>query len=385
MQYATRLAVCALMLLAPVGAQQTNTFLASLQVNGNAGPPWPINGVPLPVGVPSVGVISGGPGLPFVLFAAPSLLPSGISVLGGELLDVDIAAGGFVILDGVANPVAFNTGPTGSFITNYVVPGGTALGTSIALQCLVADPSNTPYGARLTAAALCTVTQGVTVTPLTPPTNGGVVFDFTPFGLTFPYYSNTYTQMFVNTDGNITFGSASGDFTPTPTEFRTGPPRIAPFWTNLALPSPGASIAVTVTQSPFAGPFPTVTVAWTGLPSGAAVHTFSAALTMTTGDVALFQGAFNVAPGATVLVGITPGGNLTPPGGTWPVQSNLSAFPLAPTQGLASGAFWEWFGLTGGTMPFYTAATSNPFDLTGVTNSFIALSAGTSLASFYAN
>lgn len=59
--------------------------------------------------------------------------------------------------------------------------------------------------------------------------------NFEEFNLGFPFtfYGVTYQSVFVNQNGNLTFNVGSSDFTPTPEEFRDGPPRIAPYWIDL--------------------------------------------------------------------------------------------------------------------------------------------------------
>ncbi len=371
-----------------VTAQQPNTFYASMQVNGVAGPPYPITSVSLPRGLAQNVVISSlAANAPFVLFGANGLTPSGWSVLGGQLLDVDINVGGFILLDGIVNPTVFNTGPTGSFNSTVVLPATTPIGTQAAFQALVADPTVPVYATRLTAASGVIVSQGLTVIPISTANNGGALFDFVPYGMTFPYYSNTWTRMFVNTDGNVTFGSASGDFTPTPTEFRTQQPRIAPFWTDLDQAFFGASITVTVDQSGLT-PFPTVTVDWIDMAEWAnagARHTFQLVMNMVTGDIQINHDPFNGAMVYDQLMGIAPGGNIIPAGG-WPAQQNLSSLSGTPYFGAVNEAFWEWFGLNNGTMPYYTAGINNPWDMTGTTTNFTAISAGVpNMAQYYGN
>ena len=65
-------------------------------------------------------------------------------------------------------------------------------------------------------------------------------------GFTFPYQGNNWTSVFVNSNGNLTFGAGSTDFSETVPEFLAGPPRIAPRWDDLdagdglIIASPGA-------------------------------------------------------------------------------------------------------------------------------------------------
>jgi len=368
------------------GAQQPNTFNASMVINGTAGPPYPITGVNLPRGLPQNVVISSSTlNAPFVLFGAPFMYANGgYSVLGGELLDVNIGVGGFILLDGIANPTVFNTGATGAFNSSVTLSSTATLGTQAAFQCLVADVA-APFGSRLTAASEVTVTQGLTVLTLSTPNNGGALVNLNSYGLSFPFYANLWTNMFVNTDGNVTFGSQSGDFTPTPSEFRTQQPRIAPMWTDLDQSYFGASITATIDQSGLFG-FPTVTVDWIQMAEWSntgARHTFQLVMNLVSGDITINHDPFNVAMIYDELMGIGPGQNLLPPSGMWAATQDLSTLPANPYLGAPNEAFWEWFGLVG--MTYYTQGYNNPWDMTGRTNNFLAVGVGASGGYYYAN
>ncbi|HSS52620.1 MAG TPA: hypothetical protein VLX28_27065 [Thermoanaerobaculia bacterium] len=52
-------------------------------------------------------------------------------------------------------------------------------------------------------------------------------------GFTFPYQGSNWTSLFVNSNGNLTFGVGDTDFSETVPEFLAGPPRIAPRWRDL--------------------------------------------------------------------------------------------------------------------------------------------------------
>ena len=80
-----------------------------------------------------------------------------------------------------------------------------------------------------------------------------------PLGFSFNFYGNTYTSVFINSDGNLTF--TGGDLSVTPRDlgrFLTGLPRIAPFFDDLN-PAEGGQ----VTFTPEGGRF---VVSWTEVP-----------------------------------------------------------------------------------------------------------------------
>ncbi|HWN08261.1 MAG TPA: PPC domain-containing protein [Pyrinomonadaceae bacterium] len=58
----------------------------------------------------------------------------------------------------------------------------------------------------------------------------------------FPYQGVNRSSVFVNANGNLTFGVGNGDFSETVPEFLNGPPRIAPLWDDL-FPGNGLVIA----------------------------------------------------------------------------------------------------------------------------------------------
>lgn len=58
------------------------------------------------------------------------------------------------------------------------------------------------------------------------------------------FYGTARTSFHVNANGNITFGGASNDFTPTVAEFTSGMPRIAALWADMG-PQVGGNISIT--------------------------------------------------------------------------------------------------------------------------------------------
>ncbi len=129
-----------------------------------------------------------------------------------------------------------------------------------------------------------------------------------PEGFTFPFFGQVYDRVTVNTDGNLTFGQ--GDSTSTARDeerFLSGPPRIAPLFTDLD-PSVEGSI-----QALFDGT--SLVFQWTDVPEYTAFgiapgNTFGARL-FPDGSVEFEYDQVKVTSdsGIQAIVGMTPGGS----------------------------------------------------------------------------
>ena len=69
-----------------------------------------------------------------------------------------------------------------------------------------------------------------TVLPVTD--DGSVEVPLTTFQ--FPFHGTSWSSVFVNGNGNLTFGAGNADFSETVPELLNGPPRIAPLWDDLS-------------------------------------------------------------------------------------------------------------------------------------------------------
>jgi hypothetical protein len=153
-------------------------------------------------------------------------------------------------------------------------------------------------------------------------------------GFTFPFNGTDYTSVWVNSNGNLTFGSGDTDFSESVAELLNDQPRIAPLWDDLSPNNGGLVIAD--------GDAASMTVTFSGVPEfpSTGSNTFSVTL-FATGNYIVSYGGVTAIDG---LVGTTQGGGAANPGPT-----NLSdGGPFS-----RSGTTYELFN------------AGNPFDLTG--------------------
>lgn len=136
-------------------------------------------------------------------------------------------------------------------------------------------------------------------------------WDNIPIGFTFPYQGANWTDVWVNSNGSLTFGEPDPVlFEESLPDFLAGPPRIAGLWDDL---DPGVGGQVNVTFGPGS-----VTIDFTDVPEwdSSTANTFGFRLAAD-GSVRLTYGNVEAADG---IVGVTEGGGVADPGPT-----NLSA------------------------------------------------------------
>lgn len=128
-------------------------------------------------------------------------------------------------------------------------------------------------------------------------------------GLPFTYEicGQEFGDVFVNANGNLTFGASSSDFSESAADMLNGPPRIAGLWDDLN-PSRGGSVFYTTTDNTF-------TVTWDGVPEffSTGSNTFSIELkkgasqaTVVYGDLSATDGLAGVSCGAALTGGVEP-------------------------------------------------------------------------------
>ncbi len=141
--------------------------------------------------------------------------------------------------------------------------------------------------------------------------DGEMIFEF-PEGFSFPFFGTTYTQVVVNSDGNLTFGIGDSQAGVSRSErrFLNGPPRIALFFSDLD-PSAGGEIRAEAGEG-------SLSFIWDGVPEYTLAGTrpgndFSVTL-FSNGDILLDYGQVDVIrdpDDIQAVVGITPGSRAT--------------------------------------------------------------------------
>ena len=132
-------------------------------------------------------------------------------------------------------------------------------------------------------------------------------------GFSFPYQGGSYTSVFVNSNGNLTFGSGDTDFSESVSELLSDQPRIAPLWDDLS-PNQGGIVRVKYGAG-------SAIVSFVDVPEffSATTNTFSVTM-RSDGSVTIAYGAMSASDG---LAGTTPGGSIA--GGPGAVDLSSSA------------------------------------------------------------
>ena len=160
-----------------------------------------------------------------------------------------------------------------------------------------------------------TVCMGVVAgQPVAPLTDDGSINIPFPSGTTFTFYTVVYSDVYVNMNGNLTFGAGSSDFTPSEASFLANEPRIAPAWDDWAPSDPNqGTVKVYSGQNIFAVEWFDVRHYGSGCAGGVDSNTFCTILYMDPLGYITFGYGFmglcgaGTSPSLDTIVGITPG------------------------------------------------------------------------------
>jgi hypothetical protein len=222
-----------------LAAQQPNSVEASLRVNGIDGGSYPIRAV-VPVGQTVNATFGGASGQPFLVVTG-SLLQPGFSIGSPGLVDLavptlNVVADGFnpvTALDGMANI------PSGSN-TRVLQPFAATSQMDFAMQALMADPTS-PSGLRLTAATRLRALQGNATRLVFASDDDTILYALT--GGPISVAGNAQTQIWINSNGSVSFGAGDPSGDPTDAAMLAGPERLALNWRDLD-PTAGGEVWV---------------------------------------------------------------------------------------------------------------------------------------------
>jgi hypothetical protein len=350
-----RTALVLALALAVAAAQQPNTASASFVINGVDGPAFPIT-LTVQTNAPASGLFRGAANAPWALLRSPTgMLQPGAATFFGDHFDLPLLPAPWVEFDGFAPGSPYHMDASGIGSVSGISP---VIGKLAAYQAVVSDPSS-PFGISLTAASLAVLAQSWTQATYTLGDESTTAVNLAP--LQIPFYGASYSSLYLCSNGYVTFGAPTSDFTPTPSEFNAGPPRIAPFWTDLDCPAN----AVTVTIDPAVAPNAPglVRVDYTNVHAYLfpVLHNFSLQI-HSNGLVQILFPPNNPMCVYDEITGIGPGG-----GGLTPLpQKDLSTL-CAPTGSFLGGvneSFIEWYGIIAQN-PYYGNPYDNPYDLAG--------------------
>jgi hypothetical protein len=354
--------------------QQPNSTVASMIIDGAVGPPYPIQGannagVPVRTNVVSVVDVSGGGNAPFLIAqsATGNVQANAAFVLGGKL-DLPFSPPVKIWIDGFgpSGVGIYKTAASGSFALNVLVPSNLVINSTQAFQAAVFNPFQPPpFQAALTAATKVLITQGPIITTHSLGNGGQITQTLT--GWTFPFYGTAYSTLYTKADGYMNMGAVANDFSSSPSQMTSGPPRITPFWTDLDQGAIG-STKTTLDNTPPAGTLPYYKVEFINVidwnNANGFLHTFGWQVD-SSGFVTMSIGPTNQQSVFETMACVVPGNNAG-------VGAMLDLSAVQDTGGLVGGLneqFHEWFGLT--TMPTYSLNQNRPYDLTGRTLTFV--------------
>ncbi|MAG58867.1 MAG: hypothetical protein CMJ83_21485 [Planctomycetes bacterium] len=329
------------------GVQQTNPSAATAATTPYAtGAPFSLNLGSTNTGVYDIAVQTGA-GVP--ANGGGFTLPA-----SGQIINLNLAAPITWLSTGTATPAPFPW-PGGSATLSGNMPNTPA---SLTAQAFWTDPAN-PDGLALSQD--CNVIVAAVSTPptcmpgpaATPVILGDDAFVNIPFSsATFFFYGVAYTDLFIGSNGFITFGGGDNDFTQTEPEMLGGLPRISMYWDDLS-PNNGGTVGYTETTY-------SITVDFSGVPEypNTGANTFCAILDFASGNIGLTHDAGMTS--ADAIVGISPGFSIGLANNVdLSVGPNIGAGPSGPIYEIFNAAnpndlpgTFHGYGSTGGAGPY---------------------------------
>jgi hypothetical protein len=226
------------------------------------------------------------------------------TAFGGQPVNLDPYGPGVGFVNGLQFLLGFS---------NTSVPITSPIPVDVHAQFVIAAPSRVG-GAALSAPISLVFTDRGTRTAIVGPLGDDATLEIQP-GMaplcgptSIPFAGSSWTSLFVNSNGSVSFGSGDLDASPTAGEFSMGPPRLAGLWSDLT-PGPGGEISTEVIGG-------AVVVSFRSVPTAGGAGTASFDLTFAlNGSASIF--GFEAPAGFTgdSLVGFSPGSGAPDPGG----------------------------------------------------------------------
>ncbi len=270
----------------------------------------------------------GVPGTPWALVAG-TLQEVGTFFPGVGVANLSVGSPLSILINGFdpSNPLGFFLGTINSSGMNFLdaqIPDTVPVGASLTVQGIMQDTSSSS-GFRLTAATTISVVApqmpvGSTVATSASIDDGYQSVTFGAFG-SWPFYGVSKTQVFVGSNGYLTFNSGDSSFGESEFGMMTGVPRIALVWDDLLNNATSAPVRTSETTTTFTASYEH-TVEFANSLNG---NNFSVQLYQGVGPTP--AGVFTIYYGSTTmsdgLTGISPGALPAPAAGA-SASSNLS-------------------------------------------------------------
>lgn len=278
----------------------------------------------------TLGVSGAPPAAPGVLFASSAAAP---------LAPMTIPGLGTVYLDfpSTFQAAAFTTSAAGAWSASVFLPPDPALlGVASIGQAAIFGAG----GIEITNGVHWVIGDGgttlppavITCNPSAAPTSTPLSDDSSSLenlGFAFKFFGATWTQAFVNSNGNLTFGGGSSDYTESVAELLGTLPRIAACWDDFN-PAAGGTVRVLATPGQFE-------VCWNSVPEYGIGGSNTFRVVLANGSITMdYDGAMTAVDG---LIGLSAGGGASSPGMVLDLDQAAAFIPVGQ-------AAWELFTAT---------------------------------------
>ena len=272
-------------------------------------------------------------------------VPNAYTIDATYSADIDLSTLNFFLPANAGFPISTVVNAGGSW--GLTIPVALPQGFAYAIQFALVGPGFST-GVGTTQAHAGIVTLVPTAYSLCPNTIGGDLPGLSDDGFInvaftnaagFTFYGVNYSNIWVNMNGNLSFGAGNSDFTSSEAEMLANQPRICPTWDDWT-PSDLLQGTVRVFDDGNTWEIEWFDVRHFACQNVGDSNTFCAVLTYATGDIMMAQGLMVLcptSPSIDQLVGISPGGGLSLPNNV-----DLTAGPNAAIN--ANDAIYEDFG-----------------------------------------